>query len=159
MPVQYNTIEDLIYALLMEIGLAIKSPEEILYDQDTMFVLTCGNKHIKASVDPNRPVFASQFTTLFDPLNFKIMNFFLSYYISKEESVNNFKVTAFSFHDNGLRGADCKSCIRVKFLNGSTIESGYYNNKALKICDVILRIGGFNVDLSNFDTRVIEDAI
>ena len=42
MPVRYNTVEDLIYALLMEIGLAIKSPEEILYDQDTMLVLTCG---------------------------------------------------------------------------------------------------------------------
>lgn len=160
MPVRYNTVEDLIYALLMEIGLAIKSPEEILYDQDTMLVLTCGNKQIKASIDPNRPVFASQFTTLFDPMNFRIMNFFLSYYISKEESVGNFKVTAYSYHDNGLKGPDSKSNIRVKFLDGSVIESGYYNNKALKICDIILRMGGMNPDLSNFDMiKVMEDAV
>ena len=159
MPIRFNTIEDLTFALMNEIGLSISSyPEEVIYDQDTMLILSCGNKKIKASIDPARPVFASEYTIIFDPLNFKLMTYFFSYYTSKEESVGNFKVSAFGYQDNGLKGPDYKSNIRIKFAGGDTLESGYYNNNALKICDAILRMGGMIPDLSNFD-KVMTNAI
>lgn len=157
MPTRYNTIEDLTYAILNEIGLSI-GQDGFLYDQDTRAVLTCGNKQIKASINPAQPVFPSEYTVVFDPFNFKIMNYFMSYYANKEESAGNFRINAFSYQDNGLRGQDNRTGIRVKFAGGQTIESYYYRNKALKFCDIILRLGGMNPDLTNLDV-VNENAI
>lgn len=155
MPIRFNTIEELTYALLNEIGLSL-TPDGIIYDQDTKNAITCANKQIKASINPTKPVYQSEFTVVFDPLNFKIMNYFLSYYFNKEENLGEFKINAFGFLDNGLKGQDCKTNIRVKFAGGGVLESKYYNNKALKICDIILRLGGYDPDLYNFD-KVIEN--
>lgn len=154
MPVMFNSVEELIYALINEIGLSIYNEE--LYDQDNYTKINVEGKSIKCSVDPTHPVYNSEYSIVLDPINnTNLMTLMMSYYFNKEEASGNFRVLSYNFNDNGIRGPQNQSNIRVKMTGNQTVESKYYFNRCLKFADIILRLGGYNPDLSNFD-QVVE---
>ena len=149
MAIIFNSKYDLIYALINEIGLSINENRD-LYDQDSMIMIKYGNKPIKCSIDPNRPVYVTNQNSILDPISDgRIMNMFLSYYLEKERAYGN--INSILFYSNEPDGRKGPSSITIKADSGE-ITSRLYNNKCLKFADIILRIGGQDVDLSNFDS-------
>lgn len=150
MPVKFNTVEELIYALINEIGLSIYNDE--LYDQENYTKINMEGKSIKCSIDTSHPVYGSEYSIVLDPINnMNLMTLLMSYYFGKEEASGNFTVLSYNFNDNGLSGPHNQSSIRVKMVGNNIVESRYYYNRCLKFSDIILRLGGYNPDLSNFD--------
>ena len=151
----YNTKEDLIFALINEIGLSINGNNS-LFDQDTGQVIYFGGKEIKCSINPNIPVYPSDIAVVFDPINdMKLMTTILGYYFEKERVMGEYYPITYSFND---RDKKKPSSIMVKLQTNDRgiieINSGAYNNKCLKLSDIILRMGGQDCDLSNFDKKV-----
>lgn len=150
---KFETVEDLIFALINEIGLSIKEGG-IIVDQDTLIPLKFGDKDIKASVDVNKPVYESDYTVVLDPLNnMKLMNMLLGYYLEKEKASGNLEPITFSTDEEFKRGP---SNLTVRCGSAKTklydITTNFYNNKCLKFADIILRLGNErNIDLHNFD--------
>ena len=151
----YNTKEDLIFALINEIGLSINSNNS-LFDQDTGQVIYFGGKEIKCSIDPNISVYPSDIAVVFDPINdMKLMTTILGYYFEKERVMGECYPITYSFND---RDKKKPSSIMVKLQTPDRgiieLNSDSYSNKCLKLSDIILRMGGQFCDLSNFDQRV-----
>lgn len=146
----YNTVYELTYALINEIGLST-SQDGALFDQDTHNQLAVGGKYIKCSIDPRRPAYPSDMSIVLDPLNdIRTMIFIMSYYFSKEEMMNNRKILTYAFQESFT--SKLKTNVIVKIEGQGSVESRFYYNKCLKICDIILRLGGYDdLDLSNFD--------
>ena len=149
----YNTIQDLIFALLNEIGLSIDR-DNVLIDQDNGGQrIYFGGKLIKCSVDPNNPVYSSDVAVVFDPINdMKLMTTILAYYLEKERVLGESYPIAYSFNDRDKQGPS-NMIVKIQTSeNGITeVVSNFYYNRCLKISDIILRMGGHYCDLSNFD--------
>lgn len=151
----YNTKEDLIFALLNEIGLSIDNDNNLIDQDNNGQRIYFGGKLIKCSIDPNKPVYNSEVSTVFDPVdNMKLMTTILAYYLEKERVLGEYYPITYSFNDRDKLGP---SSISVKIQTGDNniieVTSNLYYNKCLKISDVILRMGGQYCDLSNFDQK------
>ena len=84
-----NSLEDLVYALLNEIGLGI-TPEGFLYDPDTNQVLQFGGKQIRTSINKASPAISTDLYAAFDPIfDNRFMGMMLGYYLHKEECNGN----------------------------------------------------------------------
>ena len=150
----YNTKEDMIFALINEIGLSINNNGS-LFDQDTGQIIYFGGKEIKCSIDPTIPVYKSDMSVIFDPLNdMKLMTTILGYYLEKERSMGDYYPITYSFNDRDKRGPSNMS-VQIQTPDRGIVEvvSGFYYNRCLKISDIILRMGGQESNLSNFDHR------
>lgn len=158
---KFETIEDLIFALINEIGLSI-TENGVIVDQDTMISLKFGDKEIKASVDINKPVYESEFVSVLDPLNnMKLMNMLLGYYLEKEKAIGNLEPLSFST-DELVKHGPTNVTVRCGSSKVSLydVSSKYYNNRCLKFSDIILKLGNDrDVDLSNFDSIIEEEAV
>ena len=150
----YNTKEDLIYALINEIGLSIDENNS-LFDQDNGQPIYFGGREIKCSINPANPVYSSEIATLFDPINdFKLMTTILAYYLEKERVMGESYPITYSFNDRDKQGPSNMS-VKIQTSNGmGEVTSNFYYNKCLKISDIILRMGGQFCDLSNFDEKI-----
>ena len=142
------TLEDLVFALLNEIGLGI-TPDGFLYDQDNGGVLQCGGFRIKASVDKFNPAIATDLYMAFDPVfDNKLMQFVLGYYLSKEEHEGTISPLSISEYTKDLPYYSTSDHIHTK-MSGLTVVcnggfkymSDLYFQKGLKYADMILRIG------------------
>ena len=150
----YNTKEDLIYALINEIGLSINNNNS-LFDQDNGQLIYFGGREIKCSIDPRNPVYNSEISTIFDPLDdIKLMTTILAYYLEKERVMGDIYPITYSFNDRDKQGPSNMS-VKIQTRNGmEEVTSNFYYNKCLKISDIILRMGGQFCDLSNFDEKI-----
>ena len=151
----YNTKEDLIYALINEIGLSINTNNS-LFDQDTGQVIYFGGKEIKCSINPNVTVYPSDVSVVFDPINdIRLMTTILGYYFEKERVMGDYYPITYSFNDRDKRKpSNIMVKLQTKDKGIIEINSNYYYNKCLKISDIILRMGEQYCDLSNFDQKV-----
>ena len=162
---QINTLEDLVYHLLNEIGLGINS-YGFVYDQDTEQELYYNGKQIRASIDPRFPALANDLYGLFDPVfDGKFMSMMLGYYLKKSEAqsiIDPISMTEqvadlpFWNHLNPVKTR--KTRVVVLCNNHKEYDSEYYYQKGLKFADMILRIGGNPVNLWRFDS-VPEESI
>lgn len=155
-----NSLEDLVFALLNEIGLGI-SPDGTVYDQDTGIEIMFNNKHIKASIDPNNPAIPSDVYIIFDPIwDAKFMSVMLGYYLSKEEAYGNIQSAVVSedienipAYNKDLDIKTRRSRVYVALTGNQKISSLYYYQRGLKYSDLILRMGNHPfADLSKFDS-------
>ena len=86
-----NSLEDLVYALLTEIGLFIDE-EGVVVDQDTYKNIMYNGKVVRASINPKIPAIPSDIYAIFDPVwDNKFMSVMLGYYLRKEELLGNFQ--------------------------------------------------------------------
>ena len=160
-----NTMEDLVFALICEIGLGI-TPEGFLYDQDTGIILQYNGMQIKASVNRNAPAIATNIVAAFDPVfDPKIMQVMLGYYAKKCEELGYLTVVAITENVEDIPSYNNfdnlhtkRGRITVSLEDGRVLSSNYYYQKGLKYSDIILRMGGNNVDLQKFDS-LPEDSI
>lgn len=148
--VVFNTIQDLYYDLLIELGLAIK--DEFVYVQDTGVFLRYDDKFIKASVD-GRPVYPNRNAVVFDlsinrDLTEKIFGYYLDSCQADEEEDT---IGGYIAHYTEYNDEREKQRVVVKSVNRGEIRSNFYYNIYLSYIDCIFKIAGYNVDLSNFD--------
>ena len=155
-----NSLEDLIFALLNEIGLGIGLDGNV-YDQDTGIELMCNGKHIKASIDPKNPAIPSDLYIIFDPVwDAKFMGIILGYYLAKEEAYGNIQSPVLSedienipVYNKDLDIKTRRSRVYVALAGDIKISSMYYYQRGLKYSDLILRMGNHPyADLSKFDS-------
>lgn len=157
--IQANTLEELVFHLLNEIGLGINS-NGFVYDQDTNQELFYDGKQIKASIDPRFPALANDTYGLFDPVfDGKFMSKMLGYYLKKSEAqeiINPVSVTEqiqkvpFYAHLNPTRTRRTRVVVMCE--NQYEYDSEFYYQKGLKFSDMILRLGGNPIDLWRFDS-------
>lgn len=133
-------------SILDEVGLSI-APGGILIHQESMVPIRVGDKNIKYSLTDPGSVYTSASDILFDPIhNYKLMEYLLGFYVSNEFGNSVATIIAGSLKDEPR-----KTSRGVKFVDGRLVESGYYYNKCLSICDLILRFANMPADLSMFD--------
>ena len=151
----YNTKEDLIFALLNEIGLSIDNNNTLIDQDNNGERIYFGGKLIKCSLDPNRPVYNSEIAIVFDPVDdIRLMTTILAYYLEKERVLGESYPIAYGFNNKDKQGPSTIS-VKIQTHDRGIIEvtSNLYYNKCLVISDVILRMGGQYSDLSNFDQK------
>lgn len=154
-----NSLEDLVFSILNEIGLAI-TPDGLVYDQDNMTILKCGGYQIKASVDPRNPAITTDIYLALDPVfDNKLMQMLLGYYLAKQEFEGNIVAPVISDYTEDIPSYNDFDNLRSKrtsltvISNGITKTSLLYYQKGLKFSDMILRLGGNDfVDLRKFDS-------
>ena len=154
-----RSLEDLVFALINEIGLGIDQ-NGLLYDTDTNMILSLNGRQIKASVDINNPVIPNDMFVILDPVfDNKVMSFLFAYYLKKEEAEGelnplsiseDFEPIPFYYKSDGIKTR--KSRVGVVLLGGQTIYSQYYYQKGLKYSDLILRVKRKDIDLRMFDS-------
>ncbi len=163
MPIIFNTLEELNFALINELGLSI-GPDYVLNDQDTFNPITSEGKTIKCSIDPNHPVYQSDNSLVLNPIdiqNTRLMTTMMGFYFEKEKINNGIYVNTFYFTDSKVdapkkgKNEIVSSNITVTYQDHTgtvyNMTSRSYMNRVLKFADIILRMGGMDVDLSNFD--------
>ena len=163
--IQINTLEDLVFHLLNEIGLGINA-NGFVYDQDTEQEIYYNGKQIIASVDPRYPAIANDLYGLFDPVfDGKFMSMMLGYYLKKSESqgiidpISMTEQIAETPFWNYLNPVKTRKTRVVVICDGhKEYVSEYYYQKGLKFSDMILRIGGNHMNLFKFDS-VPEESI
>lgn len=138
---------DLGRAVIMEMGLYI-GKDNILRDQDTNAQIKFGGKNVKYTYEDPSKLYIGENDTLFDPTgDYKLMNTMLGYYIDKENELGNIN----SIAPYTLDGDNKTVCQGVKLTNGERIESGYFRNRCLSICDFVLKCAGNSDDIHNLD--------
>ena len=161
-----NSLEDLVYALLNEIGLGI-TPEGFLYDPDTNQVLQFGGKQIRTSINKASPAISTDLYAAFDPIfDNRFMGMMLGYYLHKEECNGNISPLSIFETIQETKPYETDDHIHSKKTFATVVcEGGYrytscsYYQKGLKYSDIILRIGGNPYcDLTKFDS-IPEEAI
>ncbi len=158
--VQLNTVEDLVYHLLNEIGLGINE-QGFVYDQSTEKEILFQGKQIKASINPLYPAIPNDLYSIFDPVfDGKFMSMMLGYYLKKCEA--NGDLNPLSIADQTLDPAPhmIANPVKTKKTRVAVIceprkeyVSEYYYQKGLKYSDMILRLGGLSIcNLWMFDS-------
>lgn len=162
-----NSLEDLVYALLTEIGFSIDESTGLVYDLETDRDLIYMNKKVRASVNPDIPAIPSDIYAIFDPIwDNKFMSTVLGYYLKKEEAYGNFQSSVTSeeienipFYNKDIDIKTRRSRISVTITGVGKVFSNFYYQKGLKYSDLILRLGNHPCpDLSKFDS-IPEEAI
>lgn len=154
-----NTLEDLVFALINEIGLGI-GPGGVLYDADTGNEIRCNGRRVVASIDPTKPAIPTDIFILFDPVfDGKLMNIILAYYLEKCKAMGIFEPLTFSEEIETVPVYAKEDTIRSKktrvnvALRNRKYYSKFYYQKGLKFSEIILDLGGFeNIDLTKFDS-------
>lgn len=155
---EIHSLEDLVFALLNEIGLGIDE-YGLVYDTDNGNILSFNGRQIKASVDPMNPAIPTDLFVIFDPVfDNKIMSFMLGYYLSKEQEFGNLQVNTILEDLEPIQYYNKDDNIRTKrsrvtvVTNSDKIASDYFYQKGLKYSDVILKVGRQPKDLHMFDS-------
>lgn len=163
LPAQFGfirTLEDLVFALINEIGLGIDQTG-LVYDADNGQPLLLNGRQIRASVDANHPIYPNDMYIVLDPVfDNKVMSFLFGYYLKKEEAMGDLNPLSISedfepipFYNKGEGIKTRKSRVSVVLLSKPIISSLYYYQKGLKYTDLILRLGGrTDIDLRLFDS-------
>lgn len=154
--IMYDNTYELFYNFFLELGVFVNQ-QGYLQDSDTNIVLRYNDKFIKASLNPNIPIYPGKTDIAFDPAhNFKLISSLLGYYIDKREAsedpIDYGSQGIFDIRDeNGIQYHQ----VFVKTSKGVSYSSKYYHNVYLGFIDCIFKLSGSNVDLSNLD--IIED--
>lgn len=136
-------------SILDEIGLSI-APGNILISQESMIPIMIDGKNIKYSFNDPSSVYTSSSDILFDPINnYKLMEDLLGFYVQ-----NEFGDNAVSIITGVSKDEPKKTSRGVKFKNNTVVESGFYYNRCLSICDLILKFANMPSDLTIFDTDI-----
>ena len=158
-----NKLEDLVFALINEIGLVIL-PNGVVMDDDNGIEIRYEGKSIIASINPNRPAIPTDMFVIFDPVfDGRLMNIMMGYYLQKSAYMGTFNAdsfyeeveeTPFYAKNDNIRTRRSRIAV-VASTNGvrKTYYSNYYYQKGLKFSDIILKLGGYSdIDLSKFDS-------
>ena len=156
---QINTLEDLVYALLNEIGLELDD-YGIVHDSDSGAILSFNGRQIKASIDPNNPAIPTDLFVILDPVfDNKVMSFLLGYYLQKEQAYGNLnplgmteELEPIQYYNKDDNIKTKRSRITISLLGGEKVSSIFYYQRGLKYSDIILRLGGQQPDLHLFDS-------
>lgn len=136
-------------AILNEIGIGI-APDNSLYDQDSQLPVQFQGKNIKYSSTNPDQIYLGEGDVLFDPIhNLRMITTMLSTYIDKEEEQGKEVISMYDDYNRENRTTSHS----IKFAGGEVVESKYYKNKCLAICDNILTMANANCDLSKFDDQ------
>jgi len=150
----FNTMPELLYDMFIEMGLSVRR-DQYLYDQDTGNILLDGEKYIKASIDPNTPLYAGRTDIIFEPAkNYQLIDRLFGFYLDKCQNSDDGDilqgyVANYIEDDNNKE----KQRVSVKTLGRGIISSNFYYCIYLAYIDCIFRIAGYNPDLSNFDIK------
>lgn len=142
-----NNTTDLGRALIMEMGLSMDN-DHVLYDQDTYTPISYQGKRVKySSTDPDK-LYIGEGDVLFDPVhNYHMMLSMLGYYIDKEKEAGNLDAIA----PYSITAKDKTTAHGIKCEHGECVESDYYHNRCLGICDVILKRSYDDINIHQFD--------
>lgn len=139
----------LTYDLFNEIGLGI-APDGNVFDRDTGIMLLINDKFIKASINPEMPIYPGEYYATFDIYDMGIMDKIFGYYLDKETSMGNINVLSYWTEED--KGRYTPSGLAVKHAeDGSVTYTNRYYAKALKYSAMIMTLAGYNVDLSAID--------
>jgi hypothetical protein len=147
----FDSIPELYYDLLMEIGLAVK--DQYIYIQGGNF-LKCGDKFIKVSLDGS-PIYPGRNDIIFDPPNnYALISFLFGYYLDQcQDSEDGDILQGYIAHYIDDDSAREKQRVVVQTRGRGELCSNFYYNIYLAYIDCIFTIAGYNVDLSNFDVK------
>ena len=148
--IQYDTIEEMTYDLLNDIGLAINNSGYV-YDQDNGIQIQFQGRKIKASIIEGHPCYAGQGEVVLDLLNnVRMVTTLLGYAIEKESATNGFDSVSQYIDDV----PDTKlTSMNIKMRDGTSLPTEFYNNKCLKYVEARFLVYDDHVDLRNFDTQ------
>lgn len=156
----FENVFDMYYDLFMELGLGIDA-NNYLYDQDSGNMIMMKDKYIKATIDPNIPIYAGRNDIVFEPdKNYGLISTLFGFYLDKcVNSDDGDQLQGYIAHfvddkpDPNRRARNERSAQRVvvRTAGRGDIESRYYFNIYLAYIDCIFRIAGYNVNLDNFD--------
>ena len=154
--VTFNDIYDLYNELFMELGLYI-GPDQYLYEQDTAMPIRLKDKFIKATINPNIPLYAGRNDILFEPnRNYSLIASLFCYYLDKCQHTDDGDILqgyiANFIDDNPEKD---KQRVAVKTKGRGEISSAYYYNIYLAYIDCIFRIAGYVPNLYNLDIKEV----
>ena len=139
----------LTYDLFNEIGLGI-APDGNVFDRDTGIMLLINDKYIKASIDPEMPIYPGEYYTTFDIYDMGIMDKIFGYYLDKETSMGNINVLSYWSEED--KGKYAPSGLALKHAEDGTVTyTDRYFCKALKYSAMIMTLAGYKVNLSGLD--------
>ena len=147
----YNNFIEMQYDLFSTIGLGINR-DCLIYDQDTSTLIQMGGKYIKASVC-GEPIYVGKDAIPFDPAkNYKLITYLFCHFLDKAQMSDDGDIlggyVSHFIDDNPEKD---KQAVVVRTTMKGDIRSRFYYNIYLAYIDCILRIDGYNPDLSNFD--------
>lgn len=154
--VVYNDYGELIYHVLLDIGLSVNR-EGYIFDDDSRLYLQFKNKYIKTSIN-NVAVYAGKTDIIFDPIrNYRMMEYLFGYFLEKEKSFgNNMDIIAhFTEEITDEKGTKMRRVgIRTNIGN---IYSNFYKNIYLGFIEMIFRLSDDNeAELQPFDIDLVQ---
>lgn len=154
----FENIYDMNYELFNEMGLGLRN--QCLYDQDTGNLIQIDGKNIKASID-GTPVYAGRNDVPFEPqTNYHLVTCLFGLYLDKctrvEDEDEEPVIKGFIAQCIDDDEAKEKQRVIVKTAAGDIVSNFYYQ-VYLAFFDCVFRIGGYNVDLSNFDFKPVKE--
>ena len=145
----------LTYDLFNEIGLAI-APDGNVYDKDTGITLLINDKCIKASINPEMPIYPGEYYATFDIYDVAIMDKIFGYYLDKETSMGNINILSYWTEED--KGKFTPSGLALKHSDSGIVTyTNRYYAKALKYSAMIMSLAGYKVNLSGLD--IIPDEV
>ncbi len=151
--VKFTDINDLMINYLSEMGLSVDN-NQYLYDQDNGNILQYKEKNIKVSIN-GIPAYAGHNDIVFDPFhNYGIVNTLFGLYIDRCQDTDDGDILqgyiSHGVEDYPSRDMDRQRVV-VKTIGRGEITSNYYKAVFLAFADCTFKVGGYNVDLREFD--------
>lgn len=163
--IHFNDEYELNYELLNELSISVLPNGSLLYHNDDtgeQSILKMDGKNIIASISANDIHYAGPMDMKFDILNdIKLIMFLFGFYLKEkqkegmpflsyfsEEIIKPLKETVRSTKTYAVKF----TALTVKFNTTSSVTSSYYHNRCLKFIDMMFRMDGDIVDLTNFDS-------
>lgn len=151
--IKFTDINDLMINYLSEMGLAVDA-NQYLYDQETGTILQYREKSIKVSIN-GIPAYAGQNDIVFDPYhNYGIVNTLFGMYIDRCQDTDDGDILQ-GYISHGVEDVPTREHDRqrvvVKTMGRGEIASNYYKAIFLAFADCTFKVGGYNVNLQEFD--------
>lgn len=149
----FNNFYEMIYDFCIENSIGIDKNTQYMYDQESGNIIQFKGQNIKASIDPNIPVYAGMNEIVFDPIhNFALMSTLFGRYLdlcaNSEEGDMLQGYIAHCIEDDKVTH---QQKVIVKTRGRGDISSEFYNNVFLAFIDITFRIAGYTPNIRNFD--------
>lgn len=138
-----NSPSEILRCLLIALGWEIQPNTNIIIDQMTKNQITCGDKFLKASIDPNKLLYISEHDVKLEPLNpkcTKMMEWIFAKFLDNEssEEIGNIpEVFSYSFDKDPETK---KYQLRIVFHSGSPWTGNWYFNKIICFTEAIFSL-------------------
>lgn len=150
---QFQTFGELYYNFFSAMDIGI-SPDGYLFDNETRTVLKYKDKNIKASVN-DQPVYGGKTDIVFEPhRTYHLITTLFGYYMDKIERNPETQIGFVSQGTEDNKEVDIHRMF-VDCNKYGRIQSEWYHDVYLAYFDIVFKIDGLIVDLSNLDNRII----